>query len=91
MGDFNGSLNHSSLYGQPFYHKGYLRFAKYVWITDKLAYNPKRWYKKSKLFYPSWGKSLFNYNGKITFTQRQDNFGRKPRDKRIRLMRWRVR
>ena len=46
------------------------------------------WYKKNKGFYPSWGVSLFSVGNYLTFTQRQENQGRKK--KRVQLFSCRV-
>ncbi len=86
---FAGMLNSKSVYGQSYSNYEVLRTFKYNKILElqKTSKIWRSWYKKNKGFYPSWGVSLFSMGSYLTFTQRQENEGRKK--KRIELFRWR--
>lgn len=90
MGNFSGMLNSKSVYGQSYGDYECFRIHK----LNKLysLFQPNNvifwgWYKKNKRIFPSWGKSLWNYAGEVTYTQRQENRGR--RVKKVVLFRWR--
>lgn len=85
---FAGTLNSKSVYGQSYSNYEVLRTFKYNKTLElqKTSKIWSSWYKKKKGFYPSWGVSLFSVGNYLTFTQRQENQGRK--NKCIELLRW---
>ena len=90
MGNFSGMLNSKSIYGQSWGGSECFRAFKYNRILNlNPVFNPLfcSWFKKNKVVFPSWGKSLWNYRGEITYTQRQENKGGKV--KKVVLFRWR--
>lgn len=88
---FEGSLNYSSLYKRNWFDVEGLRFCKWAKINELSGkHNPLKvkWYKKDmKLINPSWAKSLYNHGGLLTYSSRNENYGRKH--KRINLFPWR--
>lgn len=89
---FAGMLNSKSVWGQSYFGGSEsLRFHKYCKIDSLFTYSHLmlKWYRACRIVFPSWGKSLWNYSGEITFTQRQENKGRKV--KKFEMFRWKSR
>ena len=90
MGEFSGMLNSKSVYGQSYGDAECFRIHKLNKVYSLFQVNNVifwSWHKKGKKIFPSWGKNLWNHNGEITYTQRQENKGRKV--KKVVLFRWR--
>lgn len=89
---FAGHLNSKSRYGQSYSDYSALRLFKWCRIQDlSPKYNPLRfkWYKKNKMYYPSWGKGLYSSCGEVLHSQRMWNDGcSRAANKKVRLMRW---
>ena len=87
---FAGMLNSKSVYGQSYSDYSVFRTFKWTKINNlSKVYNHLRfkWYKRHRLPKLSFAPSLWNYDGEISWTQRQNNQGRK--NKRVELFRWR--
>lgn len=88
---FAGMLNSKSMYGQSYGDYECFRIHKLNLIANfSGTYNRLRfkWYKKHR--YPKlyFAPSLWNYDGEISWSQRQENQGRKK--KKFEMFRWRV-
>ncbi|MNR11481.1 hypothetical protein D3C85_1277830 [compost metagenome] len=86
---FAGMLNSRSRYGVDWGNNQSIRFKKYCRLQEICIPHSGlwlKWNKRSKFIYPSWGESLWSYAGEITWTQRQENKGRKV--KKFEMFRW---
>lgn len=89
MGNFKGTLNSKSVYGQSYGDSECFRIHKlnniFCLQTNNMLVT--KWFRKYRIPKLKFAPSLWNYAGEITFTQRQENRNRK--NKRVELMRWR--
>lgn len=75
-GQFAGMLNSKSVYGQSWGDYSMFRTFKWTKINNlSRVVNPLRfkWYNKHRLPYLAFAPSLWNYDGEISWTQRQNN------------------